>query len=410
MWDISRIRHDFPLLERIIHGHRLIYLDNAATTQMPDRVIEAIALHYRTSNANVYRGIHTLSNETTSAFEHARKNIQAFIGARSDDEIVFTKGTTDSLNLLARLWEPRLSPKNAVCVSAMEHHANLVPWQQACIRSGAKFLVCPLTFSGEIDMSALEAILVENEVSILSITHCSNVLGTVNPVSDIVTLAHRNGTAVSLDAAQSVRHEVIDVQALDCDFLSFSAHKMMGPTGIGVLYGKYELLDSMDPIVYGGEMVDEVTFEKTSFENVPLRFEAGTPNILGVLGLSAAIDYLSDLGLSEMRSYEKDILAYAEARLNEVDGISVLGHPQNRAGCVSFTVKGVHPFDIATMVNECGIALRSGNQCAQPLLHQIIGVENVTRLSTAFYNSYGEIDLCMESLVRITGLLKKYAG
>lgn len=405
--NINGIRGDFPILDQQVFGHPLVYLDNAATMQMPAPVLQEIAHHYYTDNANVHRGIHALSERSTRALEDARERVRAFIGAHTSDEIVFTSGTTASLNMLADMVVDNLRPGSAVVSTLMEHHANFIPWQQACARTGRPFLVIPLDEHGDLDLGAYRDLLEKHDVSLVSVTHVSNVLGTVNPVKEIAALAHEHGALAVVDAAQSVRHEAIDVQEIGCDFLAFSGHKMGAPTGIGILYGKLNLLESLQPVRFGGEMVDEVRVDGTTFAPPPLRFEAGTPNYVGAIGLAAAIDYLEYLGLDDVRKREAQLVGYAEERLQGVPGLHILGNPKKRAGCISFTINGVHPFDLATMADKLGIALRSGNQCAQPLLHEAYGVQNATRLSPAFYNTIGEIDAAVACIERVAKLLKR---
>ena len=406
MLRINDIRKDFPILDQEVFGHRLVYLDNAATMQMPEPVLQAIVHHYRNDNANVHRGIHALSERSTRALEDARERVRSFINARSSDEIVFTSGTTASLNMIASAVVPNLRPGSAVVTTMMEHHANFVPWQQACEHTGHPFLVAPLDEHGDLDLQALEGIFAENDVALITVTHVSNVLGTVNPVARIVALAHKWNALAVVDAAQSIRHEVVDVQAINCDFLAFSGHKMGGPTGIGVLYGKLELLEKLDPVQFGGEMVDSVRLAGTTFAPPPLCFEPGTPNYVGAIGLAAAVDYLEALGLEDVRSREKQLTRYAEDVLHEIPGLHIIGMPAARAGCISFTVESVHPFDLATMVDKLGIALRSGNQCAQPLLYEAYGIGNITRMSPAFYNTFDEIDTAVPGLRRVIELLR----
>lgn len=403
---VETIREDFPILNQSIGKYPLVYLDNGATTHMPNAVLDALCAHYRTDNANVHRGIHTLSERSTASFERARKTVQRFVNAASSDEIVFTGGTTDSINMAARAWEDRVQPNSTIAVTALEHHANFVPWQQLCKRTGARFEVIPLAPEGDVDLDALDKVLGSQRVSLVAVAHVSNVLGCVSPIRSIADTAHRHGARLLVDAAQSVRHEIVDVQELDCDFLCFSGHKMLGPTGIGVLYGKREVLSDLHPVRFGGEMVDKVSTEETTFEGLPLRFEAGTPNYPGAIALAAAIDYLESIGREDIAAYEHDLTAYAERILESIEGIRILGKPARRAGCLSFTVDDVHPFDLATFMDKQGVALRSGNQCAQPLLHEAYGVQNVTRLSPAFYNTYGELDSCAELLDRTIALLR----
>lgn len=406
MLRVKNIRKDFPILDQEVFGHQLVYLDNAATMQMPEPVLEAITRHYRTDNANVHRGIHALSERSTRALENARERVASFVNARTSDEVVFTSGTTASLNMLADMMVDSLRPGGAIVTTIMEHHANFVPWQQACERMGRPFLVAPIDEHGDLDMQAFEAMLDANDVALVAITHVSNVLGTVNPVDKLVALAHDHGALAVVDAAQSIRHEAIDVQEIDCDFLAFSGHKMCAPTGIGVLYGKLDLLKELRSVRFGGEMVDEVRVSETTFAPPPLRFEPGTPNYVGAIGLAAAIDYLETLGLEDVRNYESQLIRYAENVLPEILGLSILGQPAKRAGCVSFTVDGVHPFDLATMVDKLGVALRSGSQCAQPLLNEAYRIGSVTRISPAFYNTFDEIDLAVSALRRSIKLLR----
>lgn len=406
MLNVEAVRDDFPVLEQEVFGRPLVYLDSAATMQMPKPVLDAVVRHYTHDNANVHRGIHALSERSTRALEDARERARTFINAESADEVVFTSGTTGSLNMLADMWAQTMRPGTAIVVTMMEHHANFVPWQQACARKGCAFCAAPLDANGDIDLAAFEELLEEHDVSLVSVAHVSNVLGTVNPVRAIAALAHAHGAAVVVDAAQSVRHERVDVRAIDCDFLAFSGHKMGAPTGIGVLYGKRAMLERLRPVRFGGEMVEDVRVGKTTFEELPLRFEAGTPNYVGAIGLAAAIDYLEQMGRDNVRAYEHELLAYAEQRLGEIDGLQVLGNPQHRAGCLSFTVEGAHPFDIATLADKLGIALRSGNQCAQPLLYEAYDVQSITRMSPAFYNTMGEIDRAVDVLEYVLKLLR----
>ena len=403
--DVERVRADFPILSQEVNGRPLVYLDNGATTQVPNPVLDAVVAHYRTDNANVHRGIHTLSERSTAKLEASREVVRAFLNAASADEVVFTSGTTASVNMVACAWEARLAPGQCVVVSALEHHANFVPWQQACMRSGAEFFVCPLTAEGEVDLGALEARLAAGGVSLVAMAHVSNVLGTVVPVGEVVRLAHAHGAAVLVDAAQSVRHEPPDVREIGCDFLCFSGHKVLGPTGIGVLYGKGELLGQLAPSWYGGEMVAQVTAALTTFEELPLRFEPGTPNYVGALGLATALDYVEGVGRKAVAAREAALTAYAEERLRATKGVQVVGSPARRAGCVSFCVEGAHPFDIATLLDKLGVAVRSGSQCAQPLLDETLGIHKVVRVSPAFYNTREEIDAFGEALERVVRLV-----
>ena len=406
--DIERIRRDFPILDQEIAGKPLVYLDNGATTQVPNQVLDAIVQHYHHDNANVHRGIHTLSERSTAALEAARKTVAAYLHAANASEVAFTRGATSALNMLAGSVERSglVGAGDVVAVTMLEHHANFVPWQQLCKRTGARFQVVPLDERGDIDVARLEELLEREPVKVLGTTHVSNVSGAVVPVADLAERAHAAGALFVVDAAQSIRHEPVDVQAIGCDFLAFSGHKTCAPTGIGVLWGRRSLLETLQPVEFGGEMVDVVTSEDTSFEDPPLRFEAGTPNYVGAIALAAALDYLCGIGRDNICCREHELLAYAEERIARVPGLSVVGRPGRRAGCLSFAVQDVHPFDLATLMDTQGVALRSGNQCAQPLLHEALGVRNVTRLSPAFYNTFEEIDACVAALERVVPLLQ----
>ena len=405
--EVHAIRRDFPILNQEFYGKPLIYLDNAATTQVLRCVVDEIARHYANDNANVHRSVHALSSRSTKGFENARETVCRYIGASSSREIVFTSGTTASINLLAAMWAERLRPGDVVAVSALEHHSNLVPWQQVCSRTGADFKIIPLDAKGDVDLIALENLLSSRSVSLLSIAHVSNVLGTTSPLRKICALCHSHGTVVSVDAAQSARHEAIDVRELDCDFISFSGHKMCGPTGIGVLYGRAELLESLNPVAFGGEMVDAVSFDESTFEEIPIRFEPGTPNYVGAIALARAIDYLEDVGRSSISAYESFLIRETEKKLEGIEGIRILGSPVARAGCVSFSVEGLHPFDIASFMDKKGVAIRSGNQCAQPLLNEVYADGAICRISPAFYNTQGEIEDCIAALSAVIDFLRK---
>ena len=385
------VRNDFPILDQTINGRPLIYLDNAATTQVPCCVVDAIANHYRNDNANVHRATHTLSSRSTESLENARKTVARFLNARSSDEIVFTRGTTDSINLVASSLALSRGAAFSAVSTMLEHHSNFVPWQQAARQTGGTFSAAPLTERGDLDLAALEALLSRQRPGIVAVAHVSNVLGTVNPVKKIVAMAHGFGWFVLVDAAQSVRHELVDVAELDCDFLCFSGHKVMGPTGIGVLYGKKDLLNSLPPVNFGGEMVDLVSTGVTSFETTPLRFEAGTPNYVGAIGLARALEYLSGLGREAVHSYEHDLVVELENQLNALDAVNIVGSPAKRAGVVTVTAQGAHPYDVATLMDKMGVAVRSGTQCAQPLLREVLDMQTVLRFSPAFYNTKDEI-------------------
>ncbi len=404
-WD--DLRADFPILGQEIHGQPLTYLDNAATSQVPEPVLNTLVDHYHRDNANVHRGAHALSERSTRAFEEARCTLASFLGAADSSEVVFTSGTTDSLNSLARLLEPTMGPKDRVVVTALEHHANFVPWQQLCRRTGATFEVAPLTAEGDLDQDALESLLAAGGVRLVCAAQVSNVLGAVTPIEGLATLVHAFGAQLVVDAAQAIRHEPLDVRASGVDFLAFSGHKMCAPGGTGILYARRELWDALFPVNFGGEMVDRVRRAETSFEGPPLRFEAGTPNYPGSIALAAAARYLEGAGREMISEREHELTARAESVLDAMDGVCVLGRPTRRAGCVSFVVEGVHPFDVATLLDARGVAVRSGNLCAQPLLHETLGIQNVVRVSPAFYNTEEEIDRFAEELERVLSILRR---
>lgn len=406
-FDIDEIRADYPVLAQEINGHPLVYLDNAATTQVPLEVLEVATQHHLHEHANVHRGIHTLSERSTTAYERARERVRSFIHARFASEIVFTGGTTDGINRVARFIEQILYPGQAVVTTLLEHHANFVPWQQACKRTGADFLVCGLTPEGDIDLDDLQQLLASHEVALVTITHASNVTGAISPVRTICDLAHQNGALVLVDAAQSIRHELVDVQSIDCDFLVYSSHKILGMMGLGVLYGKRELLDRFEPVVFGGEMIDTVASDETTFAVAPLRHEAGTPNCPGALVHAAALDYLEHCGLGAVRAREHALTKLCREALSQIGGVKLLGSPAEYCGCVSFSIDGVNPFDIACLVDNFGIALRSGHMCAQPLLRDYFGVERICRISPAFYNTESEIEFCAEIVALLVRALTR---
>lgn len=404
MFSPEQVRKDFPILSRTISGHPLIYLDNAATTQLPCAVLGALEEHYSRHNANVHRGIHTLSEESTHHTEAARAHVASFLHAAHPQEIVFTGGATDSLHLVSLAFSRLLKPGDEVITTQMEHHSNFVPWQQACLRTGATFRVVPLTDSGELDLDTYYAML-SPRTKLVAVTQVSNVLGTVNPLSEMAKAAHAYGAAFLTDGAQGVRHEGADVQAIDCDFYCFSGHKIMAPTGIGVLYGKAEWLERLQPVRYGGGMVDTVTEEYTTFEKPPYCWEAGTPNYAGAIALSAALTYLEQLGLSDISAYEASLTHSLCTMLEEMDGIDVLGHPGRRGGVVSFSMPGVHPFDAAALLDKLGVAVRSGTHCAQPLLARF-GLTGTIRVSPAFYNTEEELQNFRTALLRVQSVLQ----
>ena len=397
---MTDFRPDFPLLSREVHGRPLVYLDNAATTQKPRAVLEAMDRLYTTCNANVHRGIHMLSQEATALHEAARERVRAFLNARSTAEIIFTRGTTESLNLVASSFaEAFLHEGDEVILTVMEHHSDIVPWQLARDRRGFTLRVVPMDDEGRLDLEAYAALLNER-TRLVCCCHVSNVLGTVNPVREMARMAHDAGAYFLVDGAQSVPHFPVDVQELDCDFLAFSAHKLYGPTGVGVLYGKEELLERMPPYQGGGEMIARVTFEKTTFERLPFKFEAGTPDYVGTHGLAAAIDYVAGIGLDRIAAYEDQLTRHAMARMREIEDMQFFGTVEGKTSVVSFNVGQIHPMDLGTLLDHLGFAIRTGHHCAQPLMARC-GVEGMARVSFALYNTIEEIDRFVEALQRV---------
>ena len=395
--DVEALRRDFPVLGRSVHGKPLCYLDNAASSQRPRVVIDAISRYYENSHANVHRGVHALSQEATDLFEGARESVRRFVNAASTREIVFVRGTTEAVNLVAQSWgRPRLGPGDEIVVSHLEHHANIVPWQMLCGQTGARLRVIPMTRSGELDFDAYRALL-GPRTRLLALTHVSNALGTVVPVREYIAEARRHGVAVLLDGAQAVPHMPVDVQSLDCDFYCFSAHKMCGPTGIGVLYGREALLRAMPPWQGGGDMILSVSFERTTYNDLPWKFEAGTPHIAGAVGLAAAIDYLGAIGMERVAAAEHRLLEYATARLTTVPGLEIVGTAPAKAAVVSFTLGRVHPHDLGTILDMEGVAIRTGHHCAMPVM-EFYGIPATARASFAFYNTRAEVDRLVDSL------------
>lgn len=390
-FDVQAVRADFPILHQEVHGKPLAYLDNAATTQKPQAVIDAVDNYYRSTNSNVHRGVHKLSEQATAAFEGAREKLRAFINADSTREIIFTRGTTEAVNLVAQAFaRPKLGPGDEVLITHLEHHSNIVPWQLVCEQTGATLKVTPIDDTGAVDIQSFTGLLNEN-TKIAAFGHVSNALGTVNPVKQMVELAHAAGVPTLVDGAQAVPHLQVDVADLNADFYAFSGHKMFGPTGIGVLYGKEALLDAMPPWHGGGDMIKMVSFERTLYSDLPAKFEAGTPNIAGAIGLGAAVDYLNALGMANIDAYEHELLAYGTEVLNHVPGLKIIGTAPGKASVLSFVLDGVHPHDIGTIVDREGVAIRTGHHCAMPVM-DYFGVPATARASLAFYNTREEID------------------
>ena len=403
MYDIQKIREDFPILAREVYGRPLVYLDNAATTQKPLCVLDAMRDEYLNVNANVHRGVHYLSQQATDLHEAARETVRAFINAQKTEEIVFTRGTTEAFNLVASSFcESQMQPGDEVLVTEMEHHSNIVSWQLQAMKRGIKVKHLPITDDGLLDLENITNYLTPN-TKIISIAHVSNVLGTINPVADIIRIAHERGIPVLIDAAQSAPHMKIDVQALDCDFLALSGHKMYGPTGIGVLYGKEEWLEKLPPYQGGGEMIDKVTWEKTTFERLPFKFEAGTPDYVATHGLATAIKYMEGIGLSNIEAHEKELTHYCMEQLQTIDGLTIYGpgnHSLLKDAVVSFNVGDIHHLDIGTLLDRLGIAVRTGHHCAQPLMDRL-GISGTVRASFALYNTREEVDALVNGLRRV---------
>jgi len=396
-FDVERIRQDFPILKQEVNGHPLIYLDNAATTQKPQIVLDAIARYYQEQNANVHRGVHYLSQLATREYEEARFKIQRFINAAESHEIIFTRGATESINLVANSYGRKfIGEGDEIIVSTLEHHSNIVPWQLLCEQTGAKLRVIPINDAGELLIDEFAQML-NARVKMVAVVHLSNALGTLNPVKRIIELAHSREIPVLLDGAQAVPHLKVDVRDLDCDFYALSGHKMYGPTGIGVLYGKSELLNAMPPFMGGGDMIASVTFEKTTYNALPAKFEAGTPHIEGSIGLGVAVDYLNSIGLERIGAYEHELLEYATEIIGAIPGIKLVGTAHEKASVLSFTLDNIHPHDIGTILDDQGIAIRAGHHCAQPVMKRF-GIPATARASLAFYNTKEEIDTLAEGI------------
>ncbi|MEW5974305.1 MAG: cysteine desulfurase [Acidobacteriota bacterium] len=399
-FDVRRIREDFPALNHLVRGKPLVYLDNAATSQKPKVVLDAILRYYTSQNSNVHRGVHYLSERATYEFESARTRVRRFINARDEQEIVFVRGTTEAINLVASTFgRQRVRSGDEILISALEHHSNIVPWQLLCQEKGAVLRVAPINDRGEIMLDELEK-LISPRTRLMAVSHISNALGTINPIGRIVELAHHANIPVLVDGAQALPHGKVDVQALDCDFYAFSAHKAYGPTGIGVLYGKAQLLESMPPYQGGGDMISSVTFDKTVFNRLPHKFEAGTPDIAGVIGLGAAIDYLNEIGMEGIACHDQEMAEYASRRLGSVPGVRLVGTAQEKTAVVSFLMEGVHPHDVGTILDQDGIAVRAGHHCAQPVMDRF-GIPATIRASFGIYNTREEVDGLVEALYKV---------
>ena len=404
-FDVDRIRQDFPIIHQTINGYPLTYLDNAATTQKPIQVIETVDDFYKSKNANIHRGVHYLSNLSTDLYEEARHTVQKFINAAHDYEIIFTRGTTESINLVAFTFtQAFITQGDEIIVTEMDHHANIVPWQQIALRIGAKLKVVPITDDYQLDFEAYTRLFTE-KTKIVALPHISNSLGTINPIKKFIDFAHKHGIPVLIDAAQSVQHEKIDVQELDCEFLAFSGHKIYAETGIGVLYGKEEWLDKLPPYQFGGDMIEDVTFEKTIFQKLPLKYEAGTNNYVGAISLKAAIDYISNIGLEEIEKYEKSLLNYAIEQISQIDGVTVYATQQdNKISVLSFNIQGAHNYDVGMILDQMGIAVRTGKHCTHPLMYRL-GIPGTARASFAMYNTREEIDRFIEAVKKAKQML-----
>lgn len=396
MIDIQKIRTDFPILNQKVNGKPLVYLDNAATSQKPQVVINAIEKYYKEINSNIHRGVHTLSQLATDAYENSRHIIQKHLNAKHNHEIIFTSGTTFGINLVANGFASLLQKDDEVIISHLEHHSNIVPWQMLCKKTGAKLIVIPMNEKGELIMSEFDRLL-SQKTKIVAVNHISNALGTINPIEEIIKKAHQKGVAVLVDGAQATPHLKPDIQDLDCDFYVFSGHKVCGPTGVGILYGKEEWLRKLPPYQGGGEMIAEVTFEKTTYANLPHKFEAGTPNIAGGIVLGNAVDYLNNIGFDNIAAYEQELLNYATKRLLQIEGLRIYGTGKQKTSVISFNIEGIHPYDIGTIIDKLGIAVRTGHHCAQPIM-QFYNIPGTVRASFAFYNTKEEIDIFVEAV------------
>ena len=403
MKNIDLIRKDFPILDAKVNGHNLIYLDNAATSQTPNCVIDSISDYYKNLNSNIHRGVHFLSQKATEKYENTRKKFKVHLNANSTKEIIFTSGTTHSINLVANGFTNSLKKGDEIIVSQLEHHSNIVPWQMLCEKTGAIMKVIPMNNLGELDLNAYEK-LVSNKTKVVFVNHVSNALGTVNPIEQIIEKAHQYGAKVLIDGAQAVPHFHVDVKKLDVDFYVCSAHKICGPTGVGILYGKQEILEELPPYQGGGEMIDEVTFEKTTYADLPNKFEPGTPNIAGVIASGVALDYINDIGLDNIKKYEDELLAYATEKLKEINGVKIYGESENKTSVISFNIGDIHPYDIGSVIDNLGVAVRTGHHCAQPIM-DYFKIPGTIRVSFCFYNNFEEIDILIDSLKKAVRML-----
>jgi cysteine desulfurase / selenocysteine lyase len=404
VYDVEAIRRDFPILSRTARGKRLVYLDNAATTQKPQTMIDRLVRYYSEENSNVHRGVHYLSEVATLAFENARGSVQRFLNASDEKEIVFTRGTTEAINLVAQSWgRTNVREGDEILISAIEHHANIVPWQMLCEERGAHLRVAPIDDAGELILEELEALL-GPRTRLLAVTHMSNALGTINPIAEIAALASAKGIPVLVDGSQAAYHMPVDVRALGCDFYVATGHKLYGPTGIGVLYGRESLLEEMPPFLGGGDMIRSVSFERSTWNELPYKFEAGTPDIAGAVGLGAAIDYIRSVGIEAVARHEQDLLAYGTAALRELPGLRLIGTARRKASILSFVIEGIHPHDIGTIVDQEGVAIRTGHHCAQPVMERF-GVPATARASLAMYNTRQEIDTLVGALRKVQAVL-----
>jgi len=403
MFDVNKVREDFPILKRKVNGKPLVYFDNAATSQKPQVMIDALVDYYSNYNANIHRGVHTLSQEATNAYEEARLKIQRHFNAAKSHEIILTPGTTHGINMVANGFSYLLKKGDEIIVSALEHHSNIVPWQMLCEKTGAVLKVIPMTLEGELEMNTYDTLL-SSKTKLVFVNHVSNALGTINPIKKIIDKAHSFGAAVLIDGAQATPHIKPDVQELDCDFYTCSAHKLCGPTGVGMIYGKEAWLQKLPPYQGGGEMISEVSFEKTTYADLPHKFEAGTPNIAGVIGFGVALDYMNNIGFDEIAAYENDLLNYATGKLSAIDKLIIYGTSKEKAAVISFNVEGLHPYDIGSIIDKLGIAVRTGHHCAQPIM-DYYKIPGTVRASFSFYNTKEEIDLFIEALHRAINML-----